>query len=74
MKSKEVLKLLQITRPTLTKYVREGTIKVKKLPNGRYEYDNESVYMYVNGNESLRQRNRGCGVTPNCSKCVSIEQ
>ena len=50
MKSKEVLKLLQITRPTLTKYVREGIIKVKKLPNGRYEYDNESVYMYVNGN------------------------
>jgi len=28
MKSKEVLELLQITRPTLTKYVKEGLIKV----------------------------------------------
>jgi len=33
MKSKEVLELLQITRPTLTKYVKEGLIKVNHLPN-----------------------------------------
>jgi len=31
MKSKEVLELLQITRPTLTKYVKEGLIKLITL-------------------------------------------
>lgn len=48
MKANEVLKLLRITRPTLTKYVKEGLIKVEKLPNGRYEYDSESVYSFLN--------------------------
>lgn len=48
MKSKEVLELLQITRPTLTKYVKEGLIKTKTLPNGRYDYDKESVYKLFN--------------------------
>ncbi|MGB9763630.1 MAG: IS607 family transposase [Minisyncoccia bacterium] len=47
-KSKEVLELLQITRPTLTKYVKEGLIKVNILPNGRYDYDKESVYKLFN--------------------------
>ncbi|NFQ99333.1 IS607 family transposase, partial [Clostridium botulinum] len=32
MKSKEVLELLQITRPTLTKYVKEGIIRTITLP------------------------------------------
>lgn len=44
MKSREVLQLLNITRPTLTKYVKEGIIKTITLPNGRYDYDQESVY------------------------------
>lgn len=48
MKSKEVLELLQITRPTLTKYVKEGIIKTTTLPNGRYDYDKESVYKLFN--------------------------
>ncbi len=48
MKSKEVLELLQITRPTLTKYVKEGFIKTTTLPNGRYDYDSESVYKLFN--------------------------
>lgn len=48
MKANEVLKLLRITRPTLTKYVKEGLIKVEKLSNGRYEYDSESVYSFLN--------------------------
>ena len=42
------MKLLRITRPTLTKYVKEGLIKVEKLPNGRYKYDSESVYSFLN--------------------------
>ena len=48
MKAKEVLNLLRITRQTLTKYVKEGIIKVDVLPNGRYEYDEESVYAFLN--------------------------
>lgn len=48
MKSKEVLELLQITRPTITKYVKEGLIKVNILPNGRYNYDKDSVYKLFN--------------------------
>lgn len=48
MKSKEVLELLKITRPTLTKYVKEGLIKTTILPNGRYDYDLESVYKLFN--------------------------
>lgn len=48
MKAKEVLQLLQVTRPTLTKYVKEGIIKTTVLPNGRYDYDKESVYKLFN--------------------------
>ena len=48
MKAKEVLELLQITRPTLTKYVKEGLIEVTTLPNGSYDYSKESVYKIFN--------------------------
>ena len=48
MKAKEVLELLQITRPTLTKYVKEGLIEVTTLPNRRYDYSKESVYKIFN--------------------------
>ena len=48
MKAKEVLELLQISRPTLTKYVKQGTIKTITLPNGRYDYDKDSVYKIFN--------------------------
>lgn len=48
MKAKEVLELLQITRPTLTKYVKEGLIEATTLPNGRYDYSKESVYKIFN--------------------------
>lgn len=44
MKAKEALKILKITRPTLTKYVKDGKIKVKKLPSGMYDYDEDSVF------------------------------
>jgi predicted site-specific integrase-resolvase len=44
MKAKEVLKLLKITRPTLTSYVKNGKVLVNKLPNGFYDYDDDSVY------------------------------
>lgn len=48
MKASEVLRVLHVTRPTLTKYVKEGLIKVTQLPNGRYLYDDNSVYAFLN--------------------------
>lgn len=50
MKTKEVLQLLRISRTTLTKYVKNGLIKVTTLPNGRYDYNEESVYKNFNKN------------------------
>lgn len=44
MKSSEVLKILGCTRQTLTKYVKEKRIKIKKQNNGYYDYDNEDIY------------------------------
>jgi len=48
MKAHEVLSLLKISRPTLTKYVKTGVIKVKTLPNGLYDYDKQSVMALFN--------------------------
>lgn len=48
MKANKVLKILDITRPTLTKYVKTGKIKVVELPNGQYDYDEESVFAFLN--------------------------
>ena len=48
MKAKEVLRLLRISRQTLTKYVKDGLIEVETLPNGRYEYNENSVYKFLN--------------------------
>nr|MCR5625483.1 MerR family transcriptional regulator [Lachnospiraceae bacterium] len=42
MKAKDVLRILQITRPTLTKYVKEGKLKITVKGNGRYDYDADS--------------------------------
>lgn len=48
MKAKEVLQILRVTRPTLTKYVREGLVKVTVKGNGQYDYDTDSVYQLLN--------------------------
>lgn len=50
MKSCKVLKLLNITRPTLCRYVKNGKLKCNHLPNGFYDYDEESVYKLLNKN------------------------
>jgi len=50
MRSKEVLKLLKITRPTLTKYVKSGLIGVRVLPNKQYEYIDNDIYKIINKN------------------------
>lgn len=48
MKAKEVLQILKVTRPTLTKYVKEGRIKVTLKGNDQYDYDSDSVYQLLN--------------------------
>ena len=48
MKAKEVLQILRVSRPTLTKYVREGLVKVTLKGNGQYDYDADSVYQVLN--------------------------
>lgn len=48
MKAREVLKVLKICRQTLSNYVKSGKLKVTKLGNGYYEYDNDSVYAFLN--------------------------
>ena len=50
MKSCKVLKLLNISRQTLCKYVKNKLIEVKKLPSGFYDYNEESVYKLINKN------------------------
>lgn len=48
MKAKEVLQILKVTRQTLTKYVKEGRVKVTIKGNGQYDYDSDSVYNLLN--------------------------
>lgn len=49
MKAKEVLKILNITRPTLCKYVKQGLVKIDACINGQYRYNAESVYNLLKG-------------------------
>lgn len=48
MKAKDVLNLLQISRPTLTHYVKQGWILTERLKNGRHWYDSKSVHEFLN--------------------------
>jgi putative resolvase len=47
MRSKEALKVLGVSRVSLYNYVKNGVIKVTKLKNGYYEYDNKSIYDFI---------------------------
>lgn len=48
MKAHEVLSALRISRQTLTRYVKEGVVIAHINPKGRYEYDEKSVYSFLN--------------------------
>lgn len=50
MKSNKVLKLLNISRPTLCRYVKNHIVEARICPNGQYDYDEESVYRTLNKN------------------------
>ena len=48
MQSKEVCRLLGITKVTLYKYQKDGKLKGTKLPNGYWNWDKDAVYAYFN--------------------------
>lgn len=49
MRAKEVLQTLNISRPTLSKYVKDGIIKIDSEINGQYNYNEESVNRVLHG-------------------------
>ena len=51
MKANEVLRLLQISRPTLHRWREAGILKATKLPSGQYNWDEESVFALLNKGE-----------------------
>ncbi len=57
MKSKEVMKLMNISRTTLFYYTKNGKIKVTKFDNGYYDYDEESVFKLLSINTDLIRKN-----------------
>lgn len=52
MKAKDVMRILNITRPTLCKYVKQGLIKVDAVINKQYRYNEESVYALLTNNKN----------------------
>jgi len=48
MKASEVMKLLHISRQTLSNYTKKGLIRTTTLINDRYEYMNIIQMMYIN--------------------------
>jgi predicted site-specific integrase-resolvase len=48
MKPSEVMRILQISRPTLKVYRDNGYITATKLPNGQFAYDDDSIYQFLN--------------------------
>lgn len=47
MRKKDVIRVIGCHPSTVKRYVEKGYIKAVKLPNGRYNYDEESVYAMV---------------------------
>ena len=49
MRAKEVMQVLQISRATLYRYVKQGLIKIDAEINGQYRYNKESIYALLSG-------------------------
>ena len=49
LRASEVMSILNITRPTLTSYVKRGLIKIDKIINKQYRYNLKSVYELLDG-------------------------
>lgn len=54
MKSKEVTRLLKISRMTLHNYVKNKKIRVITKDNGQYDYNRDDVYRLMNRNEERK--------------------
>lgn len=48
MKLREVRATLHVSTPTVYRYLENGSIKGTKLTNGQWDYDDESVYCFLN--------------------------
>ncbi|WP_395858265.1 hypothetical protein [Desulfofundulus sp. TPOSR] len=59
------MELLRISRSTLNRLRWENKIKVNKLPNGYYDYDEKSVYEYLLKTTGSLSRGKPCS-TPGC--------
>ena len=61
MKASEVLKILNINRPTISSYVKLEKITVTIKGNGMYDYNEDSVYNFLNKdnpNKNSQNENR----------------
>lgn len=56
MKAKDVLKILQVNRVTLYRYVKSGKLKVTQKPSGQYDYDDDCVYELAGWNDGAREK------------------
>lgn len=54
MKAGQVLKLLNISRPTLMRYRRKGYIRAKALPTGQFNFNADDVYCLANSKQGHR--------------------
>ena len=70
MKAHEVMRILKIARPTLSKYVKEKKINVSVIKhNNRYMYDPRSVFKLASND--TRTNSDICmlyGLLKNCNK------
>jgi len=48
MKANQALKILRISKSTLRNYVKSGLVKAIKLQTNRYDYDEKSIYDFLN--------------------------
>jgi putative resolvase len=53
MKSKDALRILNVSRVTLSSYVKLGKIKITKLPNGYYDYDDQSIFNFIGNGQKV---------------------
>ena len=54
MRAGKALKLLQVSRSTLTRYRRKGYIRYTLLPTGQFLYNDDDVYRMINKNMDHR--------------------
>ena len=67
MKAKDALKILQVNRVTLYRYVKSGRLKATRKESGQYDYDDESVWKMAGWGPRARvlyMGSRGGGVPP----------